>query len=71
MKKNLWGTQDIFTMTQNNDQHGNIHRHLGFNNLARPNHQDNYSSFGGLSEKLENDLSFKKDRQLTRKNILE
>ena len=27
---------------------------MNFNNLLRPNHQDDYSNFGGASEKLEN-----------------
>ena len=49
-------------MTQNIDYHGNIHRHVSFNNLPRPNHQGNYSSFGGLGEKLENYLTLKNDR---------
>ena len=51
----------MFMMNQNNDYHGNIHRHLGFNNLPRPSHQGNYSSFGGSSEKLENYLLLKND----------
>ena len=60
-KKKLLKTQYMFIMTQNNDYNGNIHLHLGFNNLPRPNHQNNYSSFGGLSEKLENYKSLKND----------
>ena len=40
---------------------GNIHWHLGFNNLLRPNHQDNYSSFGSFSEKVENYKLLKND----------
>ena len=44
----------MFIMTQIDGQHVDIHRHIDFNNLLRPNHQGEYSSFGGLSEKLEN-----------------
>ena len=31
---------------------------MNFNNLLRPNNQDDHSSFGGASEKLENYKSF-------------
>ena len=31
---------------------------MSYNNLLRPNHQDDHSSFGGASEKLKNYKSF-------------
>ena len=43
----------------------------GFNNLPRPKHQDDYPSFGGVSEKLKNYESFVQQPIITKgKNTL-